>query len=563
MKDLCTYAPGHTCPATVPVPLNPKSRKAFSRRRTNILVILLSVSLLLLSQFSTAQAPQQFSFQGVARGVDGKILVNKNIALELVIHEGSANGPQVFSELHKTTTNPNGIFNLQIGSINSLDNIAIAYDGQPNVSLGTTQLLSVPYSLHATRSMVSKKWIDYEPIIQIGADNQGSLLPDVPDGTTMIWYPKEAGFRVGKNLNSSWNRNTIGSASFATGRGTIASGQFAAAFGDLTEATGPSTFAIGAGSKASGINSFAAGNNSIASFSNAVAMGNAAKAANSQSIALGYEAEATGNSAVAIGNRVYAKSSGSVALGSYNNDADAEGATLTTDRIFQLGNGTTNALRSNAITVLRNGNIGIGNNVLTPEYIMDFGGRPRIRHNSGSTAGLFFNDSQNTPEGFVGMVNDNEIGFYIGDAWRFVVNKSGTVYADQFFTTSDKSLKSDITPIKNSLVNLTELSGYNYRWKSKNSDNGLQTGLLAQEVEIYFPNLVTTKKDGFKAVNYIGLIPHLIEAVKELDKKTEEISALKKELASVQEMNKKLNALEANVKELLAGQAGTSTQTGK
>lgn len=128
---------------------------------------------------------------------------------------------------------------------------------------------------------------------------------------------------------------------------------------------------------------------------------------------------------------------------------------------------------------------------------------------------------------------------------------------------SDRRLKTAIRPVQNSLENLRAIRGYNYHWKNPKDDQDLQTGVIAQELEEKFPELVTTNKDGFKAVNYIGLIPHLIEAVKELDKKTEEISALKKELASVQEMNKKLSALEASVNELLAGQVGTSTQTGK
>ena len=53
----------------------------------------------------------------------------------------------------------------------------------------------------------------------------------------------------------------------------------------------------------------------------------------------------------------------------------------------------------------------------------------------------------------------------------------------------------------------------------------MQTGLLAQEVELYFPELVKTNPDGEKSVNYIGIIPHLIEAIKELK---QEIELLKK-----------------------------------
>ena len=161
------------------------------------------------------------------------------------------------------------------------------------------------------------------------------------------------------------------------------------------------------------------------------------------------------------------------------------------------------------------------------------------------------------------MANDDEVGLFVGGAWRLIVNKSGTVFAQKFQQFSDRRLKTAIRPVQNSLANLRAVEGYNYQWKNPKDDQNLQTGVIAQELEETFPELVTTNKDGLKSVNYIGLIPHLIEAVKELDKKTEEITALKKELASVQEMNKKLSALEASVKELLAGQAASSTQTGK
>ena len=42
-------------------------------------------------------------------------------------------------------------------------------------------------------------------------------------------------------------------------------------------------------------------------------------------------------------------------------------------------------------------------------------------------------------------------------------------------------------------------------------------GVIAQEVEKVFPELVETTPEGLKKVNYDGLIAPLIEAVKELD----------------------------------------------
>jgi hypothetical protein len=67
----------------------------------------------------------------------------------------------------------------------------------------------------------------------------------------------------------------------------------------------------------------------------------------------------------------------------------------------------------------------------------------------------------------------------------------------------------------------------------------MQTGLVAQEVEKLFPELVQTDDKGFKSVNYIGLIPHLIESVKQL---TRENEALK---TSNSTFESRLQALEA------------------
>jgi len=604
--------------------------------------MLLSVSLLLRSQPLSAQAPQQFSFQGVARGVDGKVLVNKNITVGFGILKGSSNGNIVFTETHLTTTNSGGIFNLQVGSISGLNNInwdadsyflktTLYYDGLPNqVDLGTTQLLSVPYALQTLKAtqansslksdtaFVAKKWVDDEPIVQTGTSGAGFSLPDVSTGNLLIWYPKNAAFRVGKNTGNKWNRATMGINSFATGEGTLASGDQSASFGTNTEATGTNSFAIGNGSKASGTNSFATGSdanasgiistaigenaaasangavavglNSKATDFRSVAIGNAAESSGQDAVALGYNSkatntnslafgngsEATGINAVSFGNSVasglrsfamgegaLAKAIDGVAIGTYNNSGDFPGAQqAATDRLFQFGNGTS-ASRSNAITVLRNGNVGLGNNSVNPEYILDIGGRPRIKHN-GQTAGIYFNDSQNDPNAFVGMKTDAQIGFYIANGWRFWVDHDNAyINGVVLGAASDKRLKTNIVPIQNSLTRLRNINGYTYNWINPQWSKKLQTGVIAQELADQFPDLVLEEKDGFKAVNYIGLIPHLIEAVKELDKKTEEIAALKKELAAMQEMNEKLHALETSVKSLLQGQNGTSTQTGK
>ncbi|XGC80310.1 tail fiber domain-containing protein [Bdellovibrio bacteriovorus] len=88
-------------------------------------------------------------------------------------------------------------------------------------------------------------------------------------------------------------------------------------------------------------------------------------------------------------------------------------------------------------------------------------------------------------------------------------------YAASFNVSSDIRWKKDITLIPDSLNKISQLNGYNYRWKNK-KDQKLDLGVIAQEVEQQFPEAVNTDKDGFKTVNYPGLIAPVINAIKEL-----------------------------------------------
>ncbi|WP_426295796.1 tail fiber domain-containing protein [Dyadobacter endophyticus] len=545
MENLSARASGQI--EAVPITSNSKIRKAFSRKPRHILVTLLSVSLLLISQFTKAQAPQQFSFQGVARDATGKIVKDTPVSVRIKIHKDSPIGAVVFSETQIVTTNSSGVFDLVIGGLaGGLDDInwgsdncflqtEIDVNGGANfVNLGTTALKSVPYAL------VSRQLLNNIPIIQTGIIGSGPALPPLTAGANLIWYPQKAAFRAGSiDVLTYWDDSNTGLNSFAAGKNTIAAGEHSIALGNTSFTTKIGGIAIGTASTTSG--------------NYGVAIGRQAAASGLNSVSIGYTTTTTGESSVAIGLGTIAKSLGAVSLGAFNNASDPGIFTEPTDRVFQIGNGSSDFGRSNALTILRNGNIGIGNNVLEPTYIMDLGGRQRIRHN-GATAGIYFNNSQNVEDGFVGMKTDDEIGFYVNGAWRFWVN-SVVSYSHGFVVnTSDRRLKTNITSFPYpSLSKLTQLTGYYYNWLDSKRDQSKQTGLIAQDVETYFPELVVTGPDGYKAVNYTGLIPHLIEAVKELDKRTDEITRLKKELAEVREINKRMTTLEAELKSLLTG----------
>ncbi len=114
-----------------------------------------------------AQAPGLLNYQGVARNPVGNVLANKNISLRLSIRDGAASGPVVYTETRALTTNPFGLFNVQIGSAGATNvtgtiagvnwssgtkfiQVEIDQNGGTSfTNIGTSQLASVPYALNA------------------------------------------------------------------------------------------------------------------------------------------------------------------------------------------------------------------------------------------------------------------------------------------------------------------------------------------------------------------------------------------------------------------------------
>jgi microcystin-dependent protein len=122
---------------------------------------LLTIFLTFLTISVSAQAPLQIPYQGVARDAQGLALQNQLITLRLTVED--AVGADLFQEIHQTTTNQFGLFNVQIGSIVPLNIdwgsgtrfLHVEMDptgGSVFTDLGTTQFLSVPYALYAETS---------------------------------------------------------------------------------------------------------------------------------------------------------------------------------------------------------------------------------------------------------------------------------------------------------------------------------------------------------------------------------------------------------------------------
>jgi len=100
------------------------------------------------------------------------------------------------------------------------------------------------------------------------------------------------------------------------------------------------------------------------------------------------------------------------------------------------------------------------------------------------------------------------------------INAGGDIVA---FATSDVRLKNNIRPIESPLEKISKISGYTFDWNETNQTiySGKDYGVIAQEIEEVFPELVQTRENGYKAVKYDKLVSVLIEGIKELTKQVE------------------------------------------
>ena len=100
------------------------------------------------------------------------------------------------------------------------------------------------------------------------------------------------------------------------------------------------------------------------------------------------------------------------------------------------------------------------------------------------------------------------------------LNVTGDITA---FYTSDWRLKNNIVPIPDALDKVIAISGNTYDWNEKSNKSGNDVGVIAQEILEVLPEAVTTRDNGYLAVDYQKIVPLLIEAVKALSEKVDKL----------------------------------------
>jgi len=95
---------------------------------------------------------------------------------------------------------------------------------------------------------------------------------------------------------------------------------------------------------------------------------------------------------------------------------------------------------------------------------------------------------------------------------------------------SDLRLKKDVGPLIQPPEDILKLRGVRFKWHDATDDDSYAMGLVAQEVEEFFPEAVGTGPDGMKGINYSALIAPLIETLKQ---QQSQIGELRVEIAAL------------------------------
>lgn len=163
-----------------------------------------------------AQSPQAFNYQASVRDNQGELLSNTNIGVRITLRSGSTNGASVYSERHTATTDNTGVFAIQIGNGSMLSGsfsginwgnnnhfVQVEIDvngGTSYSSLGTFQLLSVPYALYGedadadpTNEQIENITLNGTTLsISEGSNTQSVSLASLAGGGTSIWSLDES-----------------------------------------------------------------------------------------------------------------------------------------------------------------------------------------------------------------------------------------------------------------------------------------------------------------------------------------------------------------------------------
>jgi hypothetical protein len=548
--------------------------------------------------------PQEMNYQGVARDAGGNILANQAIGLQIELRQTVSPGTVVYEETHTISTNQLGLFNIKIGSGSVVLGTFSAIDwsngpyylevrmdvtgGTIYVSMGVSQLLSVPYALYAETSGNAGPTGSQGPVGAAGA--VGITGPQGPAGPLVTGAENQTLRHNGSDWEASsniWNtgsnvgiRTTTPSVRLEVVGDTLITGMFSSDYTggflqqpkvlyseyngenfDGAAVYGKSVLTVdGAGIGAVGRGGY-------------IGVRGMLEAGNTtEDVYAGYFAPRPGG---IMGPLFQAGGGGtSSRWGVYAESADGlinygvQGVATDGDADVNYG---VQATASDAFTnygVQAIARDGFGNYGLWASASGGLGnfagyfdeGRVYVGDNLGigtenPEGQLVVNQANSTASGTGGSFLD-----WNGDYWKtyhsglhLSFSNEGTRYAyvedntGNYVITSDKTLKTDIEKLSSVLDGVTRLNPVSYSYKSSSDARVRTYGFLAQEVGEVFPELVRYAEDGTPGLAY-DLFS--IVSIKALQEQQKLIETQKAQITALESKVDELDILKAEIEKI-------------
>ena len=358
---------------------------------------------------------------------------------------------------------------------------------------------------------------------------------------------------------------TVGKWSIGMGKSNAANGEGSVAIGTNNTADGDNSIAMGIDCSANAASSVVMGKNNISSSVSSVTMGesntsgtgecsvvmgkNNTTGSDNYCVAIGIDNEANATAAVAMGKNNKGNGGSSVAIG-IDNEAGSYGVAMGKNNsagLWGVAIGTDNT----TTPVTHEYSVAIGyNNEVNHTHAVAIGRELKTTGENSFVCGAW--NDETSPSGMI---------FSVGNGTSTGGGRDNIIYAtsSEFhctgdivaFSTSDSRLKTNLKNIENPLDKIQKINGYTFDWienSELHSNKGSDVGVIAQEVEEILPEVVTTRKNGYKAVKYEKVVPLLIECIKSQDK---QIDNLKEQTNNLKEENTELKQLLANIEQRL------------
>ncbi|MBI1288040.1 MAG: hypothetical protein GC178_10750 [Flavobacteriales bacterium] len=279
------------------------------------------------------------------------------------------------------------------------------------------------------------------------------ITPASGAGSRLMWIPAKHSFRAGSVTGTQWDNGSIGVGSVAFGEDNTVSGAQGFSSGRQNTSSGAGAVTMGWTNTASGTLSAAlGGQQNTASGYGSHAINGGTVASGQWSFASGQQTTASGGSSSSFGRGTTAPSYAEVVVGMYSTNYSPANTTGydASDRIFNIGNGASNAARSDAFTVLKGGNVGIGVN--NPQDELHVQGSVRMVDGNQQAGYIPVSDANGTmtwsdpstvvgaqawsltgnagidqTNNFIGTTDNNNVRFLTNNVERMVITTAGRV----------------------------------------------------------------------------------------------------------------------------------------